>query len=403
MSRIYNDTNKIKLTDIPDRYNVPKRIKGNQAKFHATIVTYISNKFHNTRKFKQSVVDAINLLTYVLLTDEISIVSTWRPASPLETLPEFDRELVENALGDLFLTIESIEWNLPENYSMVSAEIDESETENPDKSSIVSSNISNQSYNPIVSNQHMIADTVLQATPKTDLYIQSPVVPQFDISKPWLSTTFGHDQYVIYTTLPEVPTKQNEISITTDIGKMNKNDFMKIFPNVIIKTRAPALYEQFTDASSYDNVLGYIPHISGYTQDQIIDNIIRYPHLYRLSRKIDDELVSFYSSIEIENQLHPTLEIWDSLEDAKFIPKQPEYIKDYVVRRYLLERDINKIHHKYPLYGELDEYLTLFMPPSEYITRGYKDVEELARKCVRSRIRYKQSRNPIMRRLDIHV
>ena len=75
-------------------------------------------------------------------------------------------------------------------------------------------------------------------------------------------------------------------------------------------------------------------------------------------------------------------------------------MKEYVVRRYLLERDISNVQHRYPLWGSLDPFLTLFMPPDEYIKYGYTDIIDLARKCVESRVSYRKSRNPIVRRLS---
>ena len=73
-----------------------------------------------------------------------------------------------------------------------------------------------------------------------------------------------------------------------------------------------------------------------------------------------------------------------------------------MVRRYLLEEEAGVVH-KYPMYGTLLPYLTLFMPPEEYIRRGYKDTLNIAKQCVASRVSFKQSRNPVLKRLNIHV
>ena len=62
-------------------------------------------------------------------------------------------------------------------------------------------------------------------------------------------------------------------------------------------------------------------------------------------------------------------------------------------------KDVDKIKHRYPMYGTLDPYLTLFMPASDYASLGYLDATELAKKCVEARVSYKQSRNPVIRRL----
>ena len=123
-------------------------------------------------------------------------------------------------------------------------------------------------------------------------------------------------------------------------------------------------------------------------------------HIFRLLKETNDGVATFYSTIEIDGQLQNVLDIWDTLPESKVIPKTADFLKEYVVRRYLLERDVKKINHKYPLYGSLDPFLTLFTTPEEYSKLGYKDCEDLARKCVQARIRYKQSRNPILRRIS---
>lgn len=112
---------------------------------------------------------------------------------------------------------------------------------------------------------------------------------------------------------------------------------------------------------------------------------------------VNGEIESFYSTIEINGEIHNILDIWDSLPDAKRMPKSSEYIKEYVARRYLLERDIKHIDHKYKMYGSLDPFLTLFTTSDMYKDFGYTDSLEIAKCCVRSRVNYKQTRNPIIR------
>ena len=96
------------------------------------------------------------------------------------------------------------------------------------------------------------------------------------------------------------------------------------------------------------------------------------------------------------------LEIWEQLPESKVIPRNSEYIKEYVVRRYLLERDILSIKHKYPIYGDLSEFLTLFSTKQDYIKWGY-DCDKIVDKCIESRIAYKRSRNPILRAVNNYV
>ena len=66
-------------------------------------------------------------------------------------------------------------------------------------------------------------------------------------------------------------------------------------------------------------------------------------------------------------------------------------LKEYVIRRYLLERD-NGVEHKYKLRGNLQPYITLFAPPEFYNT----DPVELARTAVKARVEFLRSRNPYL-------
>ena len=184
---------------------------------------------------------------------------------------------------------------------------------------------------------------------------------------------------------------------------MRDNELLNLFPNQFIRTRAPVMYERYT-GMDYDSQLGCLFNIGNgkYTREQLIDNIIKYPHIFKLMRPTNDEYVynSFYSEIEIDGQLYPIKEVWKDLDDTVYIPFKSEFVKEYVVRRYLLERDIDGIEHKYPFYGSFNPYLTLFMPFADYAKRGYNDPIELAKACVKCRVDYKQSRNPIIRRLQ---
>lgn len=90
----------------------------------------------------------------------------------------------------------------------------------------------------------------------------------------------------------------------------------------------------------------------------------------------------------------------EKIPEMKGLKKTWPVIREYVVRRYLLERDIKGIEHKYPMFGTLDPFVTLFMPSKIYREEGYKDSVDIARQCVKSRVSYLQSRNPVIRRLE---
>lgn len=401
MGLLYSNTNRIKFTDISEKYKVNKSVKGKLSELHALLITYVSSNFRDTKKYKQMVVDALNLITYAVYASE-SLPFDWSPSKPFDNLPKIDRDLVEETLGDIMLTVDGIIWDVKPTH----LELDEPSTSASD--SVEPTTVKAVTTRPI-SRPRAIAVAAgdpVSPTQKQDLYIQPPNVPQFDYNKVWMSGVEGADNLVIYTTLPEIPTKQNEISCTTDVTKMRYSELIQLYPNRLIRTRSAVMYEPYPGIE-LDPDLGLILPITGYTRDQLVDNLIRYPHIFKLSRLVDGQFLSFYSNIEIDGQLYDTLAIWDSLPESNSIPKQAEFVKEYVVRRYLLERDVKNIKHKYPLFGTLDSFLTLFMTLTDYINRGYTDVESVAKSCVLSRVSYKQSRNPVIRRLtrdaELHI
>ena len=378
MSRLYSSTNKIKFTSISENYKVQRSVKGKLGELHSSVITYVISHFDGTMSYKQQVVKVLNILTYALYASE-PLPTNWLMTAPFENVPEIDDDLIQDVLGDIYLTVDAIDWDIKP-IDLVDV---------------------NPKFKPMVSvaanSSPEQKDITIKETPSTDLYIQAPEIPQFDVTKPWIQKQCGADLLTIYTTLPEIPQRQRDISITTNVNRMSDNDLMKLYPNHFVRTRAPIMYVPQTNMD-FDKDLGVILPIDDYSKDQVIENIIKYPHLYKLAREQNDELVSFYAYMEINGELVDTLDVWDSLEISKWIPKQVEFIKEYIVRKYLMDIEYKGAEFKYPIFGTLDPFLTLFMPASDYADRGY-DVVELARKCVLSRVSYKQSRSPILRRI----
>ena len=427
MSRIYTSTNKIKFTDIPEKYAVPRQFKAKLSSVHSEVVIYVVDHFSNTKKYRQKVTDALNYLTYCVINSENPDFS-WSKSSPIDTMPsDIDFNAVEEYTGALFLTEDAIQWDVSPSDHFRSLDEGKESNNSPVSDQPIKSTKSETNASKYESNMKKISNPVssstvinkplkavreaqgkasgnkpvaksLQPTPKEDLYIQPPKYPRFDTSKVWLKQVSGDDMLVIYTTLPEIPTRQNEISVTTNIDAMTDSELMNLYPNQFIRTRSAKMYEK-VDGLSYDDELGVIIPIEGFSEEQVIDNIIQYPHLYKL-RKIDQtgNTSNFYRSLEIDGELYPVEEIWDNLPESVDMPRDPEFVKEYVVRRYLLEESVGK-EHKFKLSGSLDPFLTVFMPPKDYVKRGYKDTLSIVKQCVRSRVRYKQSRNPILRRL----
>lgn len=384
MSRLYSSTNKIKFTAISETYKVQRNVKGILNDLHSSIITYVMDHYDGTLAYKQKVVKVLNILTYAVYASE-PLPFNWNKNDPFNNMPDIDDDQIEEVLGNIYLTVDAIDWNIQAvDTPMVDIDI----TKPIDKPAI----------KPVViTSDNKVKDITVKETPSTDLYIQAPELPQFDVTRPWIQKQCGADLLTIYTTLPEVPLRQRDVSITTDINKMTDIDLIKLYPNHIIHTRAPIMYEPQTNMD-FDKDLGVILPIDDYSRDQVVENIIKYPHLYKLVREQNNELVSFYAYMEIDGELRDTLDVWDSLEISKWIPKNAEFIKEYIVRKYLMDIEYKGATFKYPLYGTLDPFLTLFMPAEEYTKRGYNAVD-LARQCVMSRISYKQSRSPVLRRI----
>lgn len=369
---------KIKFTEIPDRIKYPLAYKGQISTIHSKVIEAAASEYIGTFKQRQKIINVMNTLSAMIVSGD-AVPSEMSGSQLIDQLDLMNDDLCKTVLKSAYIIEKDIIWDLE-----IVASADPTVSEKPTQ--LVE-------LNDVTTDQ-----LVEQLTPKEDLYLKPPTVPQIDIKHPWRACLVDNTPYVIYPSYPEIPTKQNEISCTTDIEKMTAKDLYRLFPNRLIQTRASSMYE-YTPTLTYNESLGNIIPISGYTDKQLIDNIVRYPHIFKLMRKVDDEFVSFYSHIEIDGQLHRVANIWGSLPESKVIPFSQEYIKEYVVRRYLLERDISHIQHRYPMYGTLDPFLTLFMPASMYISFGYRNTLDIAKQCVQSRISYKQSRNPVLRRI----
>ena len=395
MSRIYTPFNKIKFTSISESYRINSVYRSTLNPLYSSFIMYVKSTFDGTSSYKRKAVTVINILTYAAYTST-ALPYNWNKAMPFVNIPDIPDDELEESLGDIYLTPEAIEWDIEIVNSSFNTELERApkpeelapyvEPEIPAKITPVVA--ASRTYNP---------------TPLSDVSIKAPEMPQFDVSKIWRQKKCGADLLTIYTTLPEIPKVQRDISITTDITRMTDRDYMNLYPNTVLHTRASIMYVPQKDLP-YDDNLGVIIPIEGYTVEQCIDNIIKYPHFYKLARydkSWDDNngFRGFYSYMEINGELVDTLDVWNSLDISKKIPTTAEYIKEYVVRKYLLDRDIGHKEFKYPMFGTLNPYLTLFMPADEYQKRGYNTLD-IAKACVNSRISFKQSRSPVLRRMN---
>lgn len=394
---LYSNKHKIKFTNISENYQVKKSYKGTLSSMHSSVITYVVKHYQGTAKYKEQVVKIINIITYAVYSSE-PLPFDWSPQNPFVNMPtDIDEDDIKRVLGEIYLTVDAIDWDL----KVVEEPDDSVYASKPAKKEPVKNiiEVAKPKFTPVDAAPSV--DYSIKPTDPLDLYLQAPEVPQFDYNKPFMQGMDGVEKLVVYTTLPEIPQRQRDISATTDVNKMSDSDLLNLFPNHFIQTRAQAMYEDI--GLDKDEQFGNIIPIEGYTREQVLKCIIEYPHLYKLARhqkglQSNTDFPSFYGWIEINGELIPTMDIWDSLEISKQIPRQAEYVKEYLVRKYLLDRDIGNVYFKYPLYGELHPFLTLVMPAEEYIKRGYNPID-IARQCVKSRVAFKQSRNPVIRRL----
>ena len=369
----------IEFSQIPACLNYPKNIKGKLSSLHSDIITYVSNNYDGSHDMRMRTVCLLNTVSRYLI-DGDALPTGWDPHKPFQKIVvESDLDL-RDQLGDVYINPKNVNWDIQ-------------------ISSSTQPSVENHSYRVLPPKKSQSKIKISEETDKSDLYISPPAVPQFDVNKPWASTIIDGTQYCIYTSLPVVPTKQNEISVTTNVDLFSESQLLHLYPLNFIKTRSPVMYD-LVSGISYHKDLGVLLPIEGFTDQEILDNVIKYPHLFKLSKLKDGEAISFYNTVEINGQLERVSDVWKELPDTSKIPYTAEFVKEYVVRRYLLERDLRRVKHKYPLYGNLDPYLTLFSTTSDYISWGHSDVIEIAKQCVRSRVAYKQSRNPVLRRIE---
>lgn len=386
----------IYFTQIPDTLKYSPILKSTLSEIHSDIILYVSKHFSGRMSEKRRIIDFMNSMSYAVISgDSITIpIDVEKRINDFEVIPD---SACRSTLQSMYISLKDVIWD-----------IDITQTSNLDTDVVKNvESKQNESYgvkqqvnsNTHISNKH-INDSWKdnkQKTDKSDLYIQPPTVPLFDSTSTVINEIIDGTQYVVYKSLPFIPTKQNEISATTDVDLMTSSDLRKLYPNTFIRTRSPVMYEK-VDGLDYDNKLGVIFPIDGFKKEDIINNIIMYPHLYKLNKyDANGDVVNFYSTIEIDENLISISDIWDDLPESSVIPYNVEYIKEYVVRRYLLERDIKHINHRYKMFGELKPYLTLFMPIDDYISYGHTNIDGIAKSCVESRVGYKRSRNPIFR------
>lgn len=411
---------RIKFSEFPDILNYPRLQRAKMETAHRQIIDVYTKETSSKGESLAAVetfAKAANFVTAMIMNDIYlpksfsSFSDITKFMNAVDSSNDYDiDEFIANLPKDVVLDPSIIDYDEdaydPTNGSLffITRNMDESEVvSTPDSyAPETTSETTIQEFSQL-SNTYAAVDSNLKAevlTPQYAVSLKYPAIPQIDYSKaPWISGVVNGEEYAIYESLPRIPTIQNEISVTTDSSIMRDRDFLNLFPNHVMHTRRPAMYEK-VDGLYYDPDIGTILPIEGYTLEQCIDNVIQYPHLFQLKRFVKNEWVMFSSYIEINGELLPSVSAWNDIPDSKKIPAHPEYIYEYVLRRYLLERDIGKVYHKYDIWGTLDPFLTLFAPADWYAKHGYKDSLDIAKKCVDSRVSFLRSRNPIIRKIQ---
>lgn len=373
----------MRITDLPNRWVYPRKFRSQLITKHMAIIAYSQTVYDGTSSMKRNILHALNVVSYMICNGE-NFPDTWNEDNPIDTLPAISSKQLKEYLQELYIDYQDVQWDIEIPQTL------ESDDRVEDTPKVVSTLQKSEDSNEISSNPE-------------DLYVTGPKVPRFDNTRKFISKNIEGTEYVIYKTLPEIPTRQCEISVTTDISLLSDSDFMKLYPKNIFYTRPSEMYQKFNDVT-YDPILGSIFPILKFSESDLRDNVVKYPHLENIVRvgysKGDRVLVEFGKYIEIDGKLYKTKDIWKDLPDTKSLPKSKSVMHEYVIRRYLLERDILGIDHRYKMFGDLDPFLTLFLPEATYRTFGYSDTLSIAKQCVSSRIAYLRSRNPVLRRVS---
>ena len=266
--------------------------------------------------------------------------------------------------------------------------------------------ILNQNKFEDISSNNGIETSSIQTEEDAEYWAQSvrldfPYIPQPDGTSKVVEFQVNSVTYCVYGE-SVLPWNQSQITALTDCNAFSDKDILNLFPKIRLYTRSPYMYQKY-DGLDYDDDLGVILKIKGFTKNQVKRNIIEYPHLSYLDRwvkqKGKDVTIPFWKHVEIDGEIVPTVSIWNELDDTKILPQTESFMNEYVVRKYILERD-SGVEHNYPMRGELGPFLTLYSNPEYYESYDYDPIE-IGKKCIDSRVKFKRSRNPIFKMLDV--
>lgn len=426
----------IKFLELADYYQKKCKPPAVATKVSTAISTMVYEyRFHvSTRKGRIHFCDVVNRVVYSYLNDPVYQYVEGQ-------LPNISDDVdIESELGDLYLTLDQVDFSSVDDFNedaevgqpavtSSSKVINESLVQSPsleskpdehidlDNVSVVDLMLESQQEHKeeqfhIPSGYELFyadstSDGYKVSQDRSSTSLLTSTMPAIDCTQIYLkSLDLAGRPIDVYPTLPTIPTNQCEVSATTNIDTMIDMDFLKMFPNEVIRARHPMMYGTFTDVVNVhgdpmeievDEVLGYIPVINGYTREQIIDNLIKYPQFTYWYRQEGRDRTPFTKYVEIDGELVPRMKwLRESRDpDLNNVPGNEYFIKDYMYRKYILDEEYGGIKHKYPPFGTYGPFMSLFMPKELYQKFGYKDVASIGRQCVQNRIDFFRSRNPL--------
>ena len=112
MGRKYSATNKIRFTSISENYQVQRSVKATLSELYSSVITYVTKHYDGTLAYKQTVVKVINILTYAAYASEM-LPPNWSKLNPFVNIPDIDDDTIQDTIGDIYLTVDAIEWDVP--------------------------------------------------------------------------------------------------------------------------------------------------------------------------------------------------------------------------------------------------------------------------------------------------
>lgn len=387
----------MRFSEIGEVVQYPPQYKAKIQTVVSDIISYVSTHIPERLQGKRDIISCINRIAYLIISGD-GIPVGWSVDMLCDGLPTVSDTTIMDTLGNCFIYLTDVVWDIQENSAVMAAP--KIVTLSSLNSGTIPSIHTDKAVTPTVGNSTVEKSTVDSTIEDIALY---PKAPQFDIKNINMSKVVDDLQYVLYNSVPTIPTRQCEISMTTNVDAMTDKELLALFPNRILYPRSAELYAEI-DGVERDDILGNLITVGGWSKKQMIDNIIRYPYIHNLKRlgrtPNGYRQVDFWKYMEVDGEMHKTLDVWDTHKKFSGLPKNKAVIEDVVVRNYLLKQSSkSKDKYQFGIYGELLPHLMLFLPIDVYADFGYKDPVDLARQCVISRVAYIRSRNPVLQKL----